>query len=268
MEHKTCGNAQIKIFDQRDGKSFGRIAGYASTWDNWDRVMEKPARGAFAKSLDKFMRDGFIAVGHDWTLLPVATPDLGKEDNIGLYLEADFHSTPFAQEARTISTERIERGKSVSFSIGYEVKDAQEVEIDDPTLNEQGITKGRILTEINLFEVSLVNVPANPLATATGIKSMLQASMAMDAHSEVVQAAIEGYVQRLTGLSGTRTKEGRVLSSQNRTKLSDLHASLADVMQAIEELLAATEPKAPEEEVRKALAAFFVRQAKLQGVTH
>jgi hypothetical protein len=67
---------------------------------------------------------------------------------------------------------------------------------------------------------------------------------------------------------GARLKEGRVLSNQNRTKLSALHTSLADVMAAIEELLQATEPKADPDEVRKALAQFLVYQARLQGVTH
>lgn len=251
MEHKQAQDAQLKILNL--GKH-GGLAGYASTWQNFDRVNERPLKGAFAASIPNFLKNGFIAVGHDWNSLPVATVTVANEDEHGLYLEAEFHSTPLAQEARTIAQERLDRGKSVSLSIGYEVK------------SDEFVEEGRLLKEIDLFEVSLVNVPANPLATVTGIKSLLQASMAMDAHSEVVQAAIEGYVQRLTGLSGTRTKEGRVLSTQNRTKLSDLHTSLGDVMQAIEELLAATEPRAPEEEVRKALAHFYVRQSQLQGV--
>lgn len=253
MERKQALDAQLKIYDT--GKH-GGLKGYASTFANFDRVNERPVKGAFAASIPNFLKNGFIAVGHDWNSLPVATVTVANEDEHGLYLEAEFHSTPLAQEARTIAQERIERGKSVSLSIGYEVKADEYVE------------EGRLLKEIDLYEVSLVNVPANPLATVTGVKSLLEANMNLDAHAEIVEAAIQGYTRRLEKMHGTRTKEGRVLSSQNRTKLSDLHASLADVMQAIEELLAATEPKAPEEEVRKALAAFFVRQAKLQGVTH
>jgi uncharacterized protein YicC (UPF0701 family) len=141
-------------------------------------------------------------------------------------------------------------------SIGYEVK------------TDEFIEEGRLLKELDLFEVSLVNVPANPLATVTGVKSLLEASMGFDAHSEVVEAAIKGYMRRLEQRHGARLKEGRVLSNQNRTKLSALHTSLADVMAAIEELLQATEPKADPDEVRKALAQFLVYQARLQGVTH
>ncbi len=252
MEHKSSQDAQIKLFDS--GK-FGSLSGYASTFQNFDRVNERVVKGAFLKHLIDFKQNGFIAIGHDWNALPVATVTDAYEDDHGLFMEAEFHSTAISQDARTIAQERINRGKSVSLSIGYEV------------LEDEVTDEGRLLKEVKLYETSLVQVPANPLATVTGVKSMLQASMPMDAHSEVVQAAIEGYVKRLSGLSGTRTKEGRVLSTQNRTKLTTLHTSLADVMQAIDELLAATEPKAPEEEIRKALARFYVEQAgyQLQG---
>jgi hypothetical protein len=61
-----------------------------------------------------------------------------------------------------------------------------------------------------------------------------------------------------------RAKEGRVLSSANRTKLSALVGALQEAQVALEELLAATEPKADPEEVRKQLA---IAIANLQGVS-
>jgi HK97 family phage prohead protease len=254
MEHKAEGNSQIKIFDT--GKH-GALSGYASTFANFDRANERVVKGAFSGTLAKFKQDGFIAVGHDWSSLPVATVTDAYEDEHGLFLSAEFHSTPLAQEARTIAQERIDRGKSVSMSIGYEVK------------TDEFIEEGRLLKELDLFEVSLVNVPANPLATVTGVKSLLEASMGFDAHSEVVEAAIKGYMRRLEQRHGARLKEGRVLSNQNRTKLSALHTSLADVMAAIEELLQATEPKADPAEVRKALAYYLVQRAGLlQGANN
>jgi HK97 family phage prohead protease len=254
MEHKAEGNSQIKIFDT--GKH-GGLSGYASTFQNFDRANERVVKGAFLGTLARFKQDGFIAVGHDWSSLPVATVTDAYEDEHGLFLSAEFHSTPLAQEARTIAQERIDRGKSVSMSIGYEVK------------TDEFIEEGRLLKELDLFEVSLVNVPANPLATVTGVKSLLEASMGFDAHSEVVEAAIKGYMRRLEQRHGARLKEGRVLSNQNRTKLSALHTSLADVMAAIEELLQATEPKADPAEVRKALAYYLVQRAGLlQGANN
>jgi len=251
MEHKQNTEASIKVLSE--GKA-GKLEGYASTFANFDRQGERVVKGAFKKSLPEFQRDGFIAVSHDWDSLPVATVTEAFEDDHGLFLSAEFHSTPLAQEARTIAQERLDRGKSVSFSIGYEV------------LGDEYVDEGRLLKDLKLFEVSLVNVPANPLATVTGVKAMLEASMTIDAHSDVVEAAIAGYVKRLGNYQGARVKEGRVLSTSNRTKLSNLHSSLADVMKAIEELLEATEPKANEEEVRKAIANYLVYQARKQGV--
>lgn len=242
MERKQNTQAGIKILGDR---GHGVIEGYASTYKNFDRVNERVVKGAFARHLADFKENGFIAVNHDWDSLPVATVREAYEDDDGLFLSADFHSTALAQEARTIAQERIERGKSVSFSIGYEV------------LADEFVEEGRLLKDIQLFEVSLVNVPANPLATVTGVKALLEASMSVDAHSDVVEAAIRGYVKRLGNYQGARVKEGRVLSGANRTKLSDLHTSLADVMQAIEELLAATEPKTTEEETGKARTHFL-----------
>ena len=250
MDRKQNTEAAIKIYG--DNKN-GRIEGYASTYSNFDRQGERVVKGAFGKSIPDFKTNGFIAIGHDWDSLPVATVTEAFEDDHGLFLSADFHSTALAQEARTIAQERLERGKSVSFSIGYEV------------LADEFVDEGRLLKEVKLFEVSLVNVPANPLATVTGVKTLLESSMSIDAHSDVVEAAIQGYVKRLGNYQKARVKEGRVLSGANRTKLSALHTSLADVMAAIEELLAATEPKADNEEIRKALAAYLVLNARIQG---
>lgn len=247
MERKQNIQAGIKILG--DSKH-GVIQGYASTFANFDRQGERVVKGAFGPHIATFQRDGFIAVGHDWNSLPIATVTEAREDDHGLFLSADFHTTPLAQEARTIAQERIDRGKSVSFSIGYDV------------LKDEYVEEGRLLKELELFEVSLVNVPANPLATATGVKTLLESSMSIDAHSDVVEAAMQGYVKRLGSYQSARVKEGRVLSGANRTKLSDLHTSLADVMQAIEELLAATEPKATEEETGKAKTQFLKLMAR------
>lgn len=242
MEYKYF-DAQFKV----SGDGSGSLKGYASTFANWDSVKERPTKGAFTPHLADFLKDGFIAVGHDWAALPVATPSEAHEDDIGLFLAADFHSTPMAQAARTVTTERIERGKSVKLSIGYEV------------LADEYVPEGRLLKEIKLYEVSLVTVPANPLASVTGAKGVPLAT-----HSDAVLAAVDELKARMVGLRDLRMKEGRVLSESNRKRIFSLKEALAAVLTDLDELLRATEPNT--EKAKAVLLEALRLQAHLNGV--
>jgi HK97 family phage prohead protease len=233
VEHKIIDGADLKI--NNDGS--GNISGYCSTWDNWDRVNEKPVRGAFAPYLSDFLKNGFIAIGHDWGALPIATPEIAKEDDHGLWFSADFHSTTAAQEARVTANERMARGKSVATSIGYNVLDDEMV--DAPELPGG---RGRLLKAIPLYEVSLVTVPANGQALLTSAKDLLETGGGFDTQALMVETAIRAFAKRAQSRYDARTKEGRVLSSANREKLGSLKTSLADVLAIIEELLAAGDP--------------------------
>lgn len=245
MEYKLL-SPQFKA--SQDGT--GGFQGYASTFANWDSVKERPVRGAFTPHLEAFKRDGFIAVGHDWQALPVATPNDAYEDDIGLYLDVSYHSTPMAQAARTVTNERIERGKSVKLSIGYEV------------LQDEFTQDGRLLKEIKLYEVSLVTVPANPLASVTGAKGIT-----LSDHSDAVLAAVDELKARLVSLRDLRMKEGRVLSEANRARIKTLLDALVGVQSDLTDLLASTDPgsgKARPEVVTALLAQFNRLQAELR----
>lgn len=138
----------------------GEIIVYASTFGNYDRQGEAVAPGAFSKNgrLEKFLNDGFIAVNHDWSVLPIGYPMWAREDEKGLLVGGRLHSTHAAQDARTTMKERYEDGKTVKFSIGYRVISYEET------------PEGILLTELELWEFSYVNIPANPLADIVAIK--------------------------------------------------------------------------------------------------
>jgi HK97 family phage prohead protease len=155
LQHKECVDADFKIFD--DGPS-GSFSGYASVFGNRDRQGEIVLKGAFADTLPSFLKDGFGALNHEWNSLPLATISEAREDERGLYVEGQFHSTPNAQAARKIMQERRERGKSVGLSIGYKVRD------DEQTKD------ARLLKKLDLYEISFVSVPANAEAQVTAIK--------------------------------------------------------------------------------------------------
>lgn len=243
LVHKSCDRADIKLFDGEGGA--GGFIGYGSTFSNRDRAGEIVVPGAFRKSLEAFMRDGFIAVGHDWAALPVATIKTAAEDEMGLRLEAEFHGTARAQEARQTVRERIERGKSVGLSIGYRVLDAEDTE------------DGRLLKEIELHEVSLVTVPCNALAAVTGIKTGaergLPADLPLADHASAVLAALEDsatlardFAGRVKDLAELRAKEGRVLSAVNRERIARLGGMCREMADECEALVSAASPKSAE----------------------
>jgi HK97 family phage prohead protease len=254
MLHKLFDSPELKI--NSDGA--GQISGYCSTFDNFDRVGEKPARGAFTPYLADFLKNGFIALGHDWASLPIGTPKEIREDDHGLWFAADFHSTNAAQEARLVAQERLARGKSVSTSIGYDVLDSELV--DAPELPGK---RGTLLKLIPLYEISMVTVPANPLALITGAKELLEAGGSFDTHALTVEATVRAFVKRAEARAEARTKEGRVLSGANREKLDSLRVSMADLIAIIEDLLEASTP-APKDDEKSLIRANWRRRRELE----
>ncbi len=245
MEHKTF-TPELKLIDD----DAGILEGYASTFLNWDSVRERPVKGAFAPHLDAFLKDGFIAIGHNWQSLPVATPVEAYEDDHGLFVRAAFHSTPEGQAARTVVKERLARGKSVKSSIGYEV------------LEDEYVADGRLLKNVKLYEWSIVNVPANQAASMTYAKSLPLAD-----HAATALAAVADFKDRITDLSQLRAKEGRVLSNANRERISQVKTALAALIQDLDALLSATEPVADTSKAAQDLYIEFLRlESSLLGV--
>jgi hypothetical protein len=75
-------------------------------------------------------------------------------------MTASFFNTPLAQEKREI----VKSGVVYQFSFAYDVREAAQVTLEDGT-------KANELQKLDLFEVSIVPVPANPRAEVTDIKA-------------------------------------------------------------------------------------------------
>ena len=135
----------------------GSFEGYASTYEV-DSVNDIVMPGAYTKTLPKFLSAGVVHWAHDFSV-PVGWPTAAYEDSRGLYIRAQYHSTPAGQNARTVTAERLAAGMNMGLSIGYTVVDFR--------YREDGV---RELHEINLLEVSLVTLTAAAAATVTEIK--------------------------------------------------------------------------------------------------
>jgi len=213
-------DADFKFMESAEHGSF---TGYASTFENWDSVGERPVKGAFVKGLQEFLQDGFIAIGHDWYKLPIAMPTAAVEDEKGLLLSADFHSTAQAQDARKVMVERAAKGKSNKLSIGYQV------------LKDRLVAQGRELLEIMLFEVSLVTIPANSQAGVSGVKGLT-----LDNHTETLVAELKHWQERITAIAQFRAeaKRGATFSSVNMERMKSIRSGLASLIDELEQLIA------------------------------
>ena len=160
---KACIKSELK----EDG---GIVKGYASTFDrDPDAYGDVVAPGAFAKSLERWKalnaEGKFIPLlwGHD-TEDPKS--NIGRvvdavEDERGLLITAEFDAdNEKAQYVRKL----VQEGRVYQFSFAFEIREQGTVELEDGR-------KANELRDLELFEVSLVQIPANQHATVEEVKA-------------------------------------------------------------------------------------------------
>lgn len=143
---------EIKSFAEETGS----FAGYASVFHFTDSQHDMVMPGAFLKTLAEDAPAKLL-----WQHQPeepIGVLHLIKEDAVGLYVQGEILlSLNRGREAYAL----LKSGAINGLSIGYRPKEYTY----DP------ITGVRYLTEVELFEVSLVTFPANELAGVTSLKS-------------------------------------------------------------------------------------------------
>jgi HK97 family phage prohead protease len=149
MEYKSFPSA-IKAANN------GYIEGYLATYSP-DDVGDKILPGAFKKTISDAKASGRTIkylFNHDLSQ-PLGVIEDMAEDGQGLYFKARISKTKSAQEKYEMAKE----GILDSNSIGYRVIQAD--------YEENGL---RLLKEIQLYEGSLVTIPANHTAKVTDVK--------------------------------------------------------------------------------------------------
>ena len=144
----------------------GTVEGYAATFDRIpDAYGDVIKEGAFADSLKAWEQNGKpipLLYGHstDDPAFNIGKVVEAHEDEKGLYVVAEFdEENEKAQYVRKL----VKEGRLWQFSFAYEVLDGGSVELEDGT-------EAYELRKMNLFEVSLVQIPANQRAVVTGVK--------------------------------------------------------------------------------------------------
>lgn len=143
----------------------GKISGFFSTYDEEpDSYGDIVAPGAFTDTIKA--RE---ATGHPFPLCfnhnidaVIGTVDSIEDTEKGPLITASFLNTEKAQEVR----EMVKSGAIYQFSFAYDVKGWEE-----PTEEQKAKGIANVLTKVDLYEVSVVVVPANQNAVVTDIKS-------------------------------------------------------------------------------------------------
>lgn len=157
MEH------MYKSFEAKADSDKGTISGYFSTYDRVpDSYGDVIAPGAFTDTIKAREESGHpfpLCWNHDLDQI------IGKVTSIedtekGPLMTADFFDTPLAQEKRKL----VKEGVVYQFSFAYDVLEA------GPATVEDGL-KVNELKKLDLFEISIVPIPANQNAVMTDIKA-------------------------------------------------------------------------------------------------
>ncbi len=154
-----------KSFELKSDKDTGAISGYFSTYDRIpDSYGDVVAPGAFADTIKARKESGHpfpLCWNHDLNMIigSVDPDDIQDTDN-GPLMTASFFNSGLAQEKREI----VKSGVVYQFSFAYDVLESGPVELED------GV-KANELRKLDLFEISIVPVPANQNAVMTDIKS-------------------------------------------------------------------------------------------------
>ena len=143
----------------------GKISGYFSTYDEEpDSYGDIVAPGAFTETIKAREATGHpfpLCFNHNMDAV-IGTVDSIEDTEKGPLITASFLNTEKAQEVR----EMVKSGAIYQFSFAYDVNGWAE-----PTEEQKAKGIANVLTKVDLYEVSVVVVPANQNAVVTDIKS-------------------------------------------------------------------------------------------------
>lgn len=284
VEHKFISFASFKARTEGPGGWEGYLSKTGEIDDGGDLILQ----GAYTDTTPDFLARGFNAESHDWTFSRmIGFPLSAKEDDEGLYVVSQYHSTADAQLVRTKAQERLAAGKGVYMSIGYEpgappifIEPAEYAEkipqYSRKGLEEQNMLKAlqfpvvRVIPKIILYEGSIVSVPMLRSAEVTAVKSLgtpdLGTGLEYNEHARWLGTAIGEFAGRTEARAEMRTKEGRVLSQANYDELVSLWERLGALLESAKPRPKEDATEATKAAVRVEHIRFLLTQAQALGV--
>lgn len=222
-----------------DDSSPGYLEGYANVIGVIDSYSERTMPGAFAQDIQEFIGKGYLLLDHEWEVETAIGYILeAREDSMGLWFKAEFHSTPQAQEIRRKLAERIAAGKEVGLSIGYWVIEAESITEEGETIRE--------LKRLLVKEVSVVVAQANAPSTVTAAKSQSR-----EDEYQTLSSAIAGYASRVKEINDL----GKRSDDWKQSRADELYSLAMKLDEAAGSLMPTEEPAKTEDDDGDILAA-------------
>lgn len=156
--------AFYKSFEMKAAEN-GTIEGYFSTYDKTpDSYGDIIEPGAFTETIKKREESGHpfpLCFNHDFSAV-IGAVDSVEDTEKGPFIRAHFLDTNQAQDVRKM----LQSGAIYQFSFAYDVLGSRR-----PDEEEEKAGIANVLTKLEVFEISVVTVPANQNAVATEVKS-------------------------------------------------------------------------------------------------
>ena len=189
-------NHLTKSFKLKADGEAGKISGFFSTYETEpDSYGDIILPGAFSETLEKRKETGHpfpICFNHDFDKV-IGVADSIEDTEKGPFMTGHFLDTPQAQEVR----EFVKSGAIYQFSFAYDVLGWRE-----PNDDERAKGVRNVLTKLDLFEISVVTVPANQNAVITEVKSAEPEIKAGKRNSKADEAAIKQIISIAQSLLG------------------------------------------------------------------
>lgn len=173
-------------FEVRADAEKGGFSGYASTFWRVDSYGTAMSPDAFSRTLSERGDRIPVLYQHD-PYANIGVPDLAI-DATGLRVDA----TLFDDGADgTVALKRLRAGARFGMSFGFRTLNSRAASENDPLDFSQFLEGGsawngiEVITELKLYEVSLVTFPANEAATITGVRQRASS----DALADILTAA-------------------------------------------------------------------------------
>ena len=185
-----------KSFEMKANEA-GTISGFFSTYekspDSYGDIIEP---GAFTKTLAKRKETGHpfpLCFNHDFSAVIGAVE--AEEKEAGPFVEGSFLDTQLGQDVRKM----VQSGAIYQFSFAYDVLKRR-----DPNAEEKAAGVTNVLQEVEVYEVSVVTVPANQNAVITEVKTALEAEVkAGRRNNKSDEATIKQIIELATSLLET-----------------------------------------------------------------
>ena len=209
-----------KGFEAKKEKAFmaemndsGQISGYFSTYDkDPDSYGDIVAPGAFTETLKARKDSGHpfpLCWNHDLDQI-IGAVDTIEDTEKGPLMTAHFFDTPLAQEKR----ELVKSGVVYQFSFAYDT-------IDEGTVTLDGGVKANELRKLDLFEVSIVPIPANQHAVVTEIKSGRRNSKKDLETMDAIESSLKDALASLHSLRESVNDNGEPNETNNEPKANE-----------------------------------------------